>query len=97
MPSASAFLKPLVITIAASATLYLTFLGLLTIRSLQDHVIYLHRVTLTWFQDVNVPEHWGFLRNQVTPFYLITPDGETLHTWHILPLETYRRNEKALR
>jgi len=97
MPSASALLKPLVITIAASASLYLTFLGLLTIRSLQDHVIYLHRVTLTWFQDVNVPEQWGFLRNQVTPFHLITPDGETLHTWHILPLETYRRNEKALR
>ncbi|KAK5196597.1 hypothetical protein LTR99_005384 [Exophiala xenobiotica] len=97
MISISASLKPLIITIAACSSLYLTFLGLLTIRYLQDHVIYLHRVTLTWFQDVNVPEQWGFLRNQVTPFYLITPDGETLHTWHILPLETYRRNEKALR
>ncbi|KAF2183112.1 alpha/beta-hydrolase [Zopfia rhizophila CBS 207.26] len=58
---------------------YLTFLALLTFPFLQDHVIYLHRVTLTWFQDVNVPEQWGFLRNQVTPFHLTTPDGETLH------------------
>lgn len=39
----------------------------------------------------------GFLRNQVTPFQLITPDGETLHAWHVLPLETYRRNENAIR
>ncbi|KAK5188655.1 hypothetical protein LTR92_011322 [Exophiala xenobiotica] len=62
-----------------------------------DHVIYLHRVTLTWFQDVNVPEQWGFLRNQVTPFHLVTRNGETLHAWHILPLETYRKNEKTLR
>ncbi|KAI1619524.1 Alpha/Beta hydrolase protein [Exophiala viscosa] len=97
MPSLSALLKPLAITITASVGLYLTFLGLLTIQSLQDHVIYLHRVTLTWFQDVNVPEQWGFLRNQVTPFHLLTPDGETLHAWHVLPLEAYRRNENALR
>jgi len=52
---------------------------------------------LTWFQDVNVHEHWGILRNQVTPFQLKTPDGETLHAWHVLPLEIYRKNEKALR
>ncbi|KAL6243637.1 hypothetical protein RBB50_009630 [Rhinocladiella similis] len=89
--------QPIAITFAASAGLYLTFLGLLTIRSLQDHVIYLHRVTLTWFQDVDVPEQWGFLRNQVTPFHMITPDGETLHAWHILPLGIYRQNEDVLR
>ncbi|KAJ9617745.1 hypothetical protein H2204_013498 [Knufia peltigerae] len=92
-----ALLRPIVIIITASAGLYSIFLGLLMIPTLQDHVIYLHRVTLTWFQDVNVPEQWGFLRNQVTPFHLITPDGEILHAWHILPLETYRQNEKALR
>ena len=94
---ASAILKPLFGTIGAITGLYLAFLALLSVPSLQDHVIYLHRVTLTWFQDVNVPEQWGFLRNQVTPFHLTTPDGETLHAWHILPLETYRKQEKALR
>ncbi|OAP64233.1 hypothetical protein AYL99_00205 [Fonsecaea erecta] len=93
----SAIVRPLLISVAASVGIYFAFLSLLTIPSFQDHAIYLHRVTLTWFQDVNEPEHWGFLRNQVTPFLLHTPDGETLHAWHILPLETYRRNERALR
>ncbi|EXJ54856.1 uncharacterized protein A1O5_12922 [Cladophialophora psammophila CBS 110553] len=93
----SAIVRPLLISVAASVGFYFAFLTLLTVPSLQDHAIYLHRVTLTWFQDVNVPEHWGFLRNQVTPFHLLTPDGETLHAWHVLPLETYRQNEKALR
>lgn len=83
--------------VIASTSLYFAFLVSLTIPFLQDHVIYLHRITLTWFQDVNVPEQWGFLRNQVTPFQLTTPDGETLHVYHVLPLETYQENEKALR
>ncbi|PVI05462.1 hypothetical protein DM02DRAFT_639395 [Periconia macrospinosa] len=39
----------------------------------------------------------GFLRNQVTPFQSQTPDGETLHAWHILPLETYHKNVEGLR
>ncbi|KIX92700.1 uncharacterized protein Z520_11552 [Fonsecaea multimorphosa CBS 102226] len=93
----SAIVRPLLISVAAGVGIYLAFLSLLTITSFQDHAIYLHRITLTWFQDVNEPEHWGFLRNQVTPFLLHTPDGETLHAWHVLPLETYRKNEKALR
>lgn len=53
-------------------------------------------MTLTWFQDVNVPEQWGFLHNQVTPFHLPTEDGETLHAWHILPLQLYRHHEDEL-
>ena len=53
-------------------------------------------MALTWFQDVNIPETWGFLHNQVTPFNLHIPDRETLHAWHILPLEIYRRHEQQL-
>lgn len=97
MTSASAVLKPLLGTVAGIVALYVGFISLLTVPTLQDHVIYLHRVTLTWFQDVNIPEQWGFLRNQVTAFRLTTPDGESLHTWHILPLETYRQHQKDLR
>jgi abhydrolase domain-containing protein 12 len=93
----AAFVRPLLITAASGVGLYLAFLGLLTIPSLQDHAIYLHRVTLTWFQDVSVPEQWGFLHNQVTPFLLHTPDGESLHAWHILPLEIYRKHQNSLR
>ncbi|KAF1995948.1 alpha/beta-hydrolase [Amniculicola lignicola CBS 123094] len=97
MPSAPAILKRLLGTIGGVVGLYVTCISLLTIPYLQDHVVYLHRVTLTWFQDVNIPEQWGFLRNQVTPFHLTTPDGETLHAWHILPLETYRQHQSKLR
>ncbi|OSS54382.1 hypothetical protein B5807_00174 [Epicoccum nigrum] len=97
MPSANAVLKLLLGTLTGIVGIYAAFIALLTIPTLQDHVIYLHRVTLTWFQDVNVPEQWGFLRNQVTPFHLKTPDGEILHAWHILSLETYRQNQAELR
>lgn len=82
---------------APGVGLYLTFISLLATSYLQDHVMYLHRVTLTWAQDVNVPEQWGFLQNQVTPFQLKTPDGETLHAWHVLPLDAYLSYEGALR
>ncbi|KAI2486205.1 hypothetical protein Ptr902_00338 [Pyrenophora tritici-repentis] len=80
-------------TIAGLAGAYIAFVLLLTIPAVQDHVIFLHRVTRTWGLDVNVPEQWGFLRNQVTPFQLKTLDGETLHAWHVLPLETYRKHQ----
>jgi len=80
----------------ASTVSYFAFLGLLAIPIVQDQVVYLHKVTLTWFQDVNVPEQWGFLHNQVTPFRLKTPDGESLHAWHILPSGLYQQHEDQL-
>ncbi|KAJ8127057.1 hypothetical protein O1611_g6580 [Lasiodiplodia mahajangana] len=89
-------LRSVLYGLLSSAGLYALFIGLLTIPTLQDQVIYLNRVTLTWFQDINIPEQWGFLQNQATPFFLTTPDGESLHAWHILPLELYRRNQDAL-
>ena len=79
-----------------SAIAYAAFISLLAIPLFQNHAIYLHSVVLTWFQDLNFPEQWGFLPNQVTPFFLRTTDGETLHAWHILPLELYRKHETAL-
>lgn len=91
-----ATLKSTVRVLLESIALYALFLGSLTIPLVQNQVIYLNRVTLTWFQDVNVPEQWGFLQNQVSPFMLPTPDGEKLHAWHILPLELYRQHEREL-
>lgn len=89
-------LQSVIYAILGSMGLYAAFLGLLTIPLIQNQVIYLNKVKLTWGQDVNIPEQWGFLHNQVTPFYLKTPDGESLHAWHILPPELYRRHEKDL-
>ncbi|KKY36413.1 putative abhydrolase domain-containing protein 12 [Diaporthe ampelina] len=91
-----AMARSVLYALLASAGMYAAFLALLTAPSLQRHVIYLHSLTQTWGQDLNVPEQWGFLHNQVTPFTLDTPDGETLHTWHVLPLGLYRRHEQRI-
>ena len=79
-----------------AASLYVCLLGLLTTSSFQAHVVYLHKIQMTWFKDLNVPESFGFLRNQVTPFTINSSDGGSLYAWHILPLELYRRHESRL-
>ncbi|GKZ21585.1 hypothetical protein AbraIFM66951_005209 [Aspergillus brasiliensis] len=84
------------LSVTIAVGLYATFLGLLTTETFQSHVVYLHRIQLTWFNDLNVPEGFGFLRNQATPFTITTPDGEQLYAWHILPVELYRQHEDAL-
>ncbi|ROV96543.1 hypothetical protein VMCG_07750 [Cytospora schulzeri] len=63
---------------------------------LSTHAIYLHRVTLTWFKDLNVPEQFGFQHNQAIPFRIPTEDHVSLHAWHVLPLGVYRRNYEEL-
>jgi abhydrolase domain-containing protein 12 len=84
------------ITAAIGVALYATFIGLLTTPSFQAHVVYLHKIEITWFRDLNTPEIFGFLHNQVTPFSIKSPDGGELYAWHILPMELYRKHEEAL-
>ncbi|KAJ0107332.1 bhydrolase domain-containing protein 12 [Diaporthe amygdali] len=91
-----AMLQSVLYALLASSGLYTVFLALLTFPSLQRQVIYLHSFTQTGTQDLNVPEQWGFLHNQVTPFSLSTSDGENLHAWHILPLGLYRQHEERI-
>ncbi|KAL8763134.1 MAG: hypothetical protein Q9194_007417 [Teloschistes cf. exilis] len=81
---------------AVLSALYALFLGLLTTASFQANVVYLHKISLTWFKDLNVPEFFGFLRNQVTPFLIDSSDGPSLYAWHILPIELYRQHEGQL-
>lgn len=72
-------LQIVIYIIAASVVGYFLLVGLLAIPVFQREAIYLNHITLTWFQDLGIPEQWGFLRGQVTPFRLSTPDGETIH------------------
>ncbi|BCS28463.1 alpha/beta hydrolase [Aspergillus puulaauensis] len=83
-------------SIAAGVGLYATLLGLLTTSAFQSHAVYLHAVQMTWFKDLDVPESFGFLKNQVTPFSIESPSGGQLYAWHVLPIELYRKNELAL-
>lgn len=84
------------VAVAALVGAYAVLLGLLTTSTFQSHVVYLHAIQMTWFKDLNVPETFGFLKSQVTPFFIRTPDGELLYVWHILPVELYRKHESSL-
>lgn len=84
------------ISAAVAVGLYAILLGLLTTTTFQAHVVYLHKLQMT-SKDLDVPENFGFLRNQVRPFNLRTVDGERLYAWHILPVELYRKHEVELR
>ncbi|KAH9904824.1 Alpha/Beta hydrolase protein [Xylariomycetidae sp. FL2044] len=86
----------LVIT-GVPAILYIGVLTLLiTAPSLQAYVVYLHKVTLTWSKDLNIPEQFGFLRNQVAAFFIDTEDGVRLHAWLIVPSGVYERNQEEI-
>jgi abhydrolase domain-containing protein 12 len=90
-------LKVVLISLGAPLTIYLGILGLLIAApSLQAYAVYLHKVTLTWSKDLNVPEQFGFLHNQVVPFYIETEDGVKLHSWQVLPLGIYDDNQEEL-
>ncbi|EPS37790.1 hypothetical protein H072_8440 [Dactylellina haptotyla CBS 200.50] len=81
---------------AAPVGVYACFLGLVVNRYFQAHAVYLHAAQMTWFKDLDFPEMFGFLHNQVTPFSLTTTDGETLYAWHILPTGLYYKHESEL-
>jgi abhydrolase domain-containing protein 12 len=90
-------LKVVLITLGVPLTIYLGILGLLIAApSLQAYAVYLHKVTLTWSKDLNIPEQFGFLHNQVVPFYIETEGGVKLHTWQVLPLKVYDQNQKEV-
>ena len=88
--------KYISISAAVLVGLYAGLLGLLTTSFFQAHVVYLHKIQMTWFKDLDVPETFGFLRGQTTPFSIQSSTGEALYAWHILPIEIYREHESAL-
>ncbi|CCX29888.1 Similar to Monoacylglycerol lipase ABHD12; acc. no. Q08C93 [Pyronema omphalodes CBS 100304] len=75
---------------------YFTCLGLLTHPVIQNNAIYMQKLKLTWRQDLTRPEQFGFAKNQVTPFYLNTTDGESIFAWHVLPLGLYMEHRDEL-
>ncbi|KAI7159315.1 alpha/beta-hydrolase [Hortaea werneckii] len=85
------------LTCSIAIGLYATLLGILLHPSAQRFALYAHKINTLFLGDnLSDPEQFGFSNNQVTPFKLPTPDGETLYAWHILPLDVYSRNEKSI-
>ncbi|KAH6609412.1 hypothetical protein Trco_002758 [Trichoderma cornu-damae] len=81
---------------AAPLAFYVALIGLGVIPFFQRHFLYAHAINSLWWSDINAPEGWGFAKNQVTPFELQTPDGETIYAWHIMPLPLYLQHEAAV-
>ncbi|KAI7188662.1 alpha/beta-hydrolase [Hortaea werneckii] len=85
------------LTCSIAIGLYATLLGILLHPSAQRFALYAHKINTLFLGDnLSDPEQFGFSKNQVTPFSLPTPDGETLYAWHILPLDVYTRNEQSI-
>ncbi|TGZ84058.1 alpha/beta-hydrolase [Ascodesmis nigricans] len=83
-------------SLAALGTLYFLCLAALIHPTAQNYAIYMHKLQLTWFHDLTIPEQFGFAKNQVTPFFIPTPDGERLFAWHVLPLGLYSSHRDPL-
>ncbi|KAK4508795.1 hypothetical protein PRZ48_002534 [Zasmidium cellare] len=98
MPSAPALFGKVALGFAGAAGLYAVLLGVLLTPSMQRFALYAHRFNTLWMgDDLNDGETFGYAKNQVTPFNIHTPDGETLYAWHVLPLDVYARNERQIR
>jgi abhydrolase domain-containing protein 12 len=89
-------LEGVLVAIGSILALYSALLDLLTISWFQTHVVYLHAIKMTRIEDLDVPEIFGFLHNQVTPFGIKSASGGILYAWHILPVELYRQHEQKL-
>ncbi|KAL4810984.1 Alpha/Beta hydrolase protein [Aspergillus unguis] len=83
-------------SLAAAGLVYVGIVCSLTFPQVQRFALYANKVNPAVWQDVNLVESFGFLKTQVQPFNLVTPDNETLYGWHILPLHLCREHESKL-
>ncbi|KAJ5935209.1 hypothetical protein N7466_004756 [Penicillium verhagenii] len=83
-------------TLAAGGLLYVLFICAVTFPEIQRFVLYAHKFNPSYWQNLNQVEQFGFLKTQVQPFNLVTPDNETLYGWHLLPLHLVHEHEKEL-
>ncbi|KAE8152863.1 Alpha/Beta hydrolase protein [Aspergillus avenaceus] len=83
-------------SLAACGAVYVSIILALTIPSVQRGALYAHKVNPTLWEDVNRVESFGFLKTQVQPFNLTTPDNETLYGWHLIPPHLCKEHEEKL-
>ncbi|KAK2809182.1 hypothetical protein FQN50_004018 [Emmonsiellopsis sp. PD_5] len=82
--------------LAFAGLLYVLGVLSLTYPVVQRGALYVNHLNPSYWQDVNDVEYFGFMKSQVQPFNIQTPDNETLYAWHILPPHVYQENEEAL-
>ncbi|KAF7597215.1 hypothetical protein BBP40_008057 [Aspergillus hancockii] len=84
-------------SLAAGGLVYVSIIFALTFPTAQRLALYAHKINPTAWEDVNQVESFGFLKTQVQPFNLVTPDNETLYAWHLLPLHLCHEHEEKLK
>ncbi|KAI2638350.1 Glycylpeptide N-tetradecanoyltransferase [Xylaria nigripes] len=94
-PRSSPWAIPFGLSLGLPIGLYLTFLLLCGLPIFQRHFFYAHRINTLFWHDLDIPEYWGFARNQVTPFTLTSGD-ESLYAWHVLPLRLVLEHQEKL-
>ncbi|KAJ9223323.1 hypothetical protein DTO027B5_8082 [Paecilomyces variotii] len=83
-------------SLAIAGLIYVSIIFSLTFPTIQRFALYAHMLNPTIWENVNDVENFGFLRTQVQPFNLTTPDGETIYAWHMLPIHLCREHEELL-
>lgn len=79
-------------TISFVSGLWIPCTLLCCIPWVQKQMLYLHNFTFFPGRWLTEPERAGFLKNQVTPFYITTKDDEKLISWLIAPLGVYAKH-----
>jgi pimeloyl-ACP methyl ester carboxylesterase len=83
-------------SLAGGGLAYVLAVLALTVPYVQRNAIYFHKANPSLFQNLSDVEQFGFLNHQVQPFTVKTPDNETIHAWHILPLHLYHEHQEEL-
>ena len=89
-------LKKVLWSLIGAGGLWTVCVLLCTSTWVQRQVLYAHKVPLWWGQQLDKPESFGFLKNQVIPFYIPTKDGHRLYAWLVMPLQVYARHESII-
>jgi abhydrolase domain-containing protein 12 len=71
-------------------------LFLCSFTSVQRLIFYAHKAPISRGQQLDKPETFGYLRNQVASFTIPTSDSQRLYAWLITPLKAYLRHEQDL-
>ncbi|CBF75281.1 hypothetical protein AN3833.2 [Aspergillus nidulans FGSC A4] len=83
-------------SLAAAGLIYVGIVCSLTYPVVQRFALYANKINPALWEDVNLVEAFGFLKTQVQPFHLVTPDNETIYGWHLLPLHLCREHDGEL-
>jgi pimeloyl-ACP methyl ester carboxylesterase len=83
-------------TLAVAGAFYMLGMLALTVPAIQRGATYAHVVNPSRWQNLSDVEYFGFLRGQVQPFTVQTPDEQTIYCWHLLPLHLFRTLESAI-